>query len=658
MKRGNVGDENIILGLALIEKGVTQTKATDYAGCSNSYFYSLKTKQPKRYSRYQQQVQDRLSNDPEFADKVDKIVDSEINNLQRRRAANNQKALRAEKRQRQLVNKFRQAISLVDQGKTLADASRGVGMYHNWLSRNRSMNNRNLFLGLDAYCKENKLSDNQIEELTAKLFNRKTGQTERLKAKFKQAISYVDRGCSLAEASHQVDRSTRWLFGVKTSNTELLVIALEEHCLENQLSSDQKQRLQMKLFNERESNRNQLREVLKQAIGYLDQGFKPSQVREMFGKSRNWLNYYKYSSSETLLESLEEYCQDNQLSEERINSLHEKLFDKKERLNQGQLIERLKEAIYHVDQGRTLAEASLTVGKSSKWLEAYTKPMYAKKLSSTIEAYCQENQISDDQMEDLKRKFFDRKGLQQDRVIDRLKKAIGYLDQGYSVIEASLASDRGKNWLSSIKSRRLETLTLAFEEYCQDNQLSDEQKRNIEIKLFDKNKIDKKQQLSALKAAIGYIDQGDTLKAASLKVGKSDNWMYGNKTHNKRDLKLLLEEYCLENRLPVQRVERLEDKLLNGEESGWGGSMDQLRRAVFYVGQGYSLAEASLMVDKNDNWLSINITYNHDELAFVLEKYLQNNRLSDTQVKRIQAKIINSNGSLTEKSRRSFSTKD
>ena len=63
-EKTGIPNRDVTLGLALIEIGMTQTKAANYANYSNGYFSFLKAKHPERYSQQQQQAQDKLKNDP------------------------------------------------------------------------------------------------------------------------------------------------------------------------------------------------------------------------------------------------------------------------------------------------------------------------------------------------------------------------------------------------------------------------------------------------------------------------------------------------------------------------------------------------------------------------------------------------------------------
>ena len=76
--RRKIPERDIILGLALVERGVSKSRTFRYATFNNKYLYNLERTEPERYNRYQQQAKDKLKNDPEFAAKVDKIVKSEL----------------------------------------------------------------------------------------------------------------------------------------------------------------------------------------------------------------------------------------------------------------------------------------------------------------------------------------------------------------------------------------------------------------------------------------------------------------------------------------------------------------------------------------------------------------------------------------------------
>ena len=296
---------------------------------------------------------------------------------------------------RTAIREFKKAIKLIADGNNLKQASAAVGKNHNWLSTHKCRNNQRLEIALEEFLKENDLSDQAREALTKKLRTRRSKlKQNQIQTKLKEVIGLVADGLNFKQASLEAGMSSYWLSIYKGNNIETVLDVLDDLAQERNLSERKKEELAIRLKGKKiETARKRLKAKLKEAIELVAEGQTMEQASEMANRSSNWLSYYQGSRNEIFQKALNEYSQEQNLSDQAKSALLDKLTSKQEYLKGDQLAEKLKQAFGFIATGDDLKRASEKVGKNPSWVSTHKKAN-SRRFLAILNEFIQEGDLS------------------------------------------------------------------------------------------------------------------------------------------------------------------------------------------------------------------------------------------------------------------------
>ena len=515
---------------------------------------------------------------------------------------------------------LKDALSYVDQGCSLLEASRKVGRNEYWLATYGGQNKEKLLTTIEEFAQEDNLTEDRKEQLIKKL---EAGQSQdrqtHIKQKTKRAIRLVIQGNTLVVASQQIEENDYWLSVRKNHYRQEFLVALEEVIQEDGLSAPEREQL-LESLQPRQSRRpgqTQLTEQIRDIIDSANEAdclkrpkLKTNQIsdrlptdkkenvpttvsdlkesilasadidRQRSNQPRTIRVEQKQPKApktdynqlvdpikdDELLSTLEQFIQENDLSEREKEALLARFQNADEQSSRDADIVQLKKALWLIVKGCSLDEANRGIDATDHWLSSYIDKN-RQKAQQTLNQFVEDNNLSKEIKQKLLKEFQTRRDEsdqipKNNQLEEDFRRAIEFVAQGYNLQIASRIAGYSKNWLAYHKNKKTQLLFDVLEKFIQENKLSEEKEEKLLKRLYGKREyIDKDQLAEKIKRALELIVAGDELSQACQAVGRSQYWLSNYKRRSPATFNEILEDFIRENNLSGEAEERLLDKL-------------------------------------------------------------------------------------------------